>query len=65
MIKGYLTTQEAAEKLGVSGGRIRQLVAEKRLNAVKVGQTNLIKESALKLAQDRKRAGRPRKETRQ
>ena len=47
MIEGYLTTREAAEKLGVSEGRVRQFVAEGRLEAVKVGHTNLIKEAHL------------------
>ena len=61
MIKGYLTAREVAEKLGVTVGRIRQLVAEKRLTAFKVGQTNLIKASDLVNVQDRKRTGRPKK----
>jgi len=61
MIEGYITTKEAAEKLNVSEGRIRQLVADGRLPAVKVGQTNLVKESDLELVKDRK-TGRPKKE---
>lgn len=62
MLEGLITTKEAAEKLNVSVGRIRQLVAEGRLPAVKVGQTNLVKESDLELVKDRKRTGRPKKE---
>lgn len=65
MIEGYLTTKEVAEKLGVTVGRIRQLVAENRLNALKVGQTNLIKEIDLANVQERKRTGRPKKEVKQ
>ena len=65
MIEGYLTTKEVAEKLGVTVGRIRQLVAENRLNALKVGQTNLIKEIDLANVQERKRTGRPKKEIKQ
>jgi excisionase family DNA binding protein len=61
MLEGYLTTKEAAEKLSVSEGRIRQFVAEGRLPAIKVGQTNLVKESDLSLIADRK-TGRPPKE---
>ena len=61
MIEGYITTKEAAEKLEVSEGRIRQLVADGRLPAVKVGQTNLVKESDLELVRERKRTGRPPK----
>jgi len=60
MLEGLITTKEAAEKLNVSVGRIRQLVAEGRLPAVKVGQTNLVKESDLELVKDRKRTGRPK-----
>jgi len=61
MLEGYITTKEAAQKLEVSEGRIRQLVAEGRLPAVKVGQTNLVKESDLELVKDRK-TGRPKKQ---
>lgn len=60
MLEGYLTTKEVAEKLGVSVGRVKQLVAEKRLPAVKVGHTNLIKENDLKLVETRQN-GRPSK----
>ncbi len=60
MLEGYLTTKEAAERLGVSVGRVKQFVAEGRLPAIKVGHTNLVKESDLKLVQDRK-TGRPPK----
>jgi excisionase family DNA binding protein len=63
MIEGYITTKEAAEKLEVSEGRIRQLVADGRLPAVKVGQTNLVKESDLELVKDRKTGRPPKTET--
>ncbi len=59
-LEGFLTTKEVAEKLGVSVGRVQQFIAEGRLPATKVGQTNLVKESDLKLVQDRK-TGRPPK----
>ena len=62
MLEGFITTKEAAKILDVSEGRIRQLVADGRLPAVKVGQTNLVKESDLELVKDRKRTGRPKKE---
>lgn len=61
MIEGYLTTREVAEKLGVSEGRVRQLIAEKRLPTTKIGNSNLIKESDLELVRERKRTGRPTK----
>jgi excisionase family DNA binding protein len=60
-IEGYLTTKEVAEKLGVSVGRVQQLIADKRLPATKIGQTNLVKESDLNLVEHRKN-GRPKKE---
>ncbi len=59
-LEGYLTTKEVAEKLGVSVGRVQQFIAEGRLPAKKIGQTNLVKETDLKLVQDRK-TGRPPK----
>lgn len=61
MVDGYITTKEAAERLGVSVGRVKQFVAEKRLPAEKIGNTNLIKESDLKLVEQRQ-IGRPRKQ---
>ncbi len=63
MLEGFITTKEAAQILSVSEGRIRQLVADGRLPAVKVGQTNLVKESDLELVRERKRTGRPKKES--
>lgn len=59
-LKGYLTTKEVAERLGVSVGRVQQFIAEGRLPAIKIGQTNLVKESDLNLVKDR-RTGRPPK----
>lgn len=63
MLEGFITTKEAAQILDISEGRIRQLVAEGRLPAVKVGQTNLVKKSDLELVRERKRTGRPKKES--
>ena len=59
-LEGFLTTKEVADKLNVSVGRVQQFIAEGRLPATKIGQTNLVKESDLKLVQDRK-TGRPPK----
>lgn len=42
-LEGYLTVNEAAERLSVTGGRIRQFIAENRLASIKVGNTRLIK----------------------
>lgn len=60
-MQGFLTTQEAAEKLGVTAGRVRQMIVDGQLPAMKVGRDNLIREIDLKLVEDRK-VGRPRKE---
>lgn len=62
MIEGYLTLKEVSERLDVSEGRIRQLVADGRLPTVKVGKSNLVKESDLQLVSERKRTGRPPKD---
>ena len=63
MLKGYLTTDEAAAKLGVSGARVRQIIKAGLLKGVeKIGQINMIPEKEVERvkAMDRK-AGRPKK----
>jgi excisionase family DNA binding protein len=60
MIDGYLTTKDIADRLNVSEGRIRQLIANGRLPAIKVGNTNLVKESDVELVRERTN-GRPPK----
>jgi excisionase family DNA binding protein len=57
-MQGFLTTQEAAERLGVTAGRVRQMIVDGQLPAMKVGRDNLIREIDLKLVEDRK-VGRP------
>ncbi len=59
-----LTTQQVAERLGVTVSRVRQLVLEGRLPAEKFGRDLMIKESDLKLVADRK-PGRPPKADKQ
>lgn len=59
----YLTTKQAAEKLKVSVGRVQQLVAEGRLPSFKIGRDRFILESDLKVVEERKRTGRPKKES--
>jgi excisionase family DNA binding protein len=61
-MQGLLTTQEAAEKLGVTAGRVRQMIVDGQLPATKLGRDNFIRETDLKLVEDRK-VGRPTKET--
>ena len=55
-----LTTKQVAERLGVSIGRIHQLINEGRLPAEKVGRDYVIREEDLKLVEGRK-VGRPTK----
>ena len=57
-MNGLLTTQEAAMKLGVTAGRVRQMIVDGQLPATKMGRDNFIKESDLKLVENRK-VGRP------
>ena len=58
-----LTTCDAAEYLGVTASRIRQLIVEKRLSSQKFGRDHLIREEDLKeyVNSDKKRPGRPKK----
>jgi excisionase family DNA binding protein len=60
-MEGYMTTTEAAAKLGVSSARVRQLVSDGTLPAQKFGPVNMIKVSDLELARNRPGVGRPPK----
>lgn len=57
-----MTTQEVAERLGVTSIRVRQLISGGRLPAEKFGRDYMIKEEDLKLVEDRK-PGRPPKKS--
>lgn len=59
-MNGLLTTLEAAKRLGVTAGRVRQMIVDGQLPATKMGRDNFIKESDLKLVESRK-VGRPPK----
>ncbi len=59
-MKDLLTTAEAAEIVGLSDARIRQLVLAGILPAEKFGKANLIKRADLKVLENRK-LGRPAK----
>ena len=63
MFETLLTTTQAAEFLGVTSSRIRQLILDERLPATKVGRDQLIKEVDLVRFSElpRKRTGRPQK----
>jgi excisionase family DNA binding protein len=57
---GWLTTGQAANKLGVTAGRVRQMIVDKQLPTTKFGHIHMINEGDLKLVENRK-VGRPRK----
>jgi excisionase family DNA binding protein len=58
-----LTTNEAAERLGVTVRRVNDLITSGRLPAARFGRAYMIKESDLRLVEDR-RPGRPPKAAR-
>ncbi len=59
----FYTTESAAEYLGVTPARVRQLIMEGRLKSEKYGRDHLIQEVDLKeyTAEGRKKPGRPLK----
>ena len=57
-----LTTNQVAERLGVTTKRIQAMIRDGRLPAEKMGRDYFIKESDLKLVENRK-PGRPPKPT--
>jgi excisionase family DNA binding protein len=59
-----LTTPEVASRLGISTRRVLALIQSGRLPSQQFGRDHLVKESDLKLVEDRK-PGRPRKEQNQ
>lgn len=38
LLKGYLTVDQVAKQLGLSEYRVRELIREKQIRAVKIGQ---------------------------
>ena len=62
-MEGYITTTEAAERLGLSSARVRQLVLSGALPATKFGPLNMVKETDLLLVKNRRGVGRPPKKT--
>jgi excisionase family DNA binding protein len=59
--ESMLTTPQVAERLSISVRRVLALIEAGRLPSKQYGRDHLIKESDLKLVQDRK-AGRPPKD---
>jgi excisionase family DNA binding protein len=60
MSTGLLTTQDAAERLGISTRRVIKLITDGRLPATRFGKNYMVKESDLSLVSERK-TGRPPK----
>ncbi len=62
MMKGYLTTKQAAERLNVVPSRVRRMILDGVIKAEKIGRDNFILESEVKRIEkiDRK-PGRPAK----
>jgi excisionase family DNA binding protein len=56
-----LTTTEAASKLGVTVGRVQQLIWDGLLPAQKIGRDYVINEDDLKQVENRPKVGRPAK----
>src|SRR5215213_4509580 len=59
VMEGYITTTEAAERLGVSSARVRQLVSSGALPAQKFGPVNMVRVADLELVKNRPSVGRP------
>ncbi len=61
-MKGFSTAKQAAERLGVSTTRMRQLIFEGTIKAEKAGRDNFIPESEVKRLESLERkTGRPKK----
>jgi site-specific DNA-methyltransferase (adenine-specific) len=59
----FHTTESAAQYLGITPSRVRQLILTNRLESQKVGRDHLIKEAVLRKfnATGRMKRGRPQK----
>lgn len=60
----YFTTEDAARYLGVTPSRVRQFIAEDRLESEKYGRDHMIKEDNLAnfAKYGKKKRGRPKKD---
>jgi excisionase family DNA binding protein len=60
-MKGYLTTSETAERLGVSAARVRQMILDGVIIAEKMGRDNFVPEFEVeRLEHTERKPGRPR-----
>ena len=61
-MKGFLTTKQAGEQLGITPDRVRQLILEGTINAEKIGRDNFIAESEVERVKNlNRKPGRPAK----
>lgn len=62
-MENYFTTQEAAQFLGVTAARIRQLILDERIKSQKMGRDHIIPKAELinYQQQGKKKPGRPPK----
>ncbi len=60
--KKLLTTQETAQLLGISDGRVRRMILDGIIKAEKFGRSNMIKKSDAEKVTIHGKAGRPKKE---
>ena len=62
-MKGFLTTKQAAERLGVTDSRVRQMILDGTVKgAEKIGRDNLIPEKEIeRLSKIDRTVGRPKK----
>ena len=60
--KKLLTTQETAQLLGISDGRVRRMILDGIIKAEKFGRSNMIKKSDAEKVKIYGKAGRPKKE---
>ena len=61
--KKLLTTQETAQLLGLSAGRVRRMILDGIIKAEKFGSSNMIKKSDAEKVKVYGKVGRPKKET--
>lgn len=54
MDKDFYTTEEAAALLGVTVGRVRQMIVEEILKTERFGRAHMISREALKAAEQRR-----------
>ena len=63
MLVKFLTTADAADRLGVSQRRVLALIKDGRLPTQRLGRDHLIEEASLILVKDRKPGRPPMKKT--